>query len=115
LFTAMVLEDLSRQAVHCEGHPGYRIDDHILLISSVSGGTLASACYVDDGYAGKTSDEPTPHRPRNFFPEETVALMVDALPTIQGRPWYEGFHHHDEWTEWWRAAEACCAPDEESR
>ena len=114
LFTALVFEHLNRTPVSCKGHPDYHIGDHLLLVSSVSGGTLASACYVDDQYRRNSSTDLS-HKPKNFFAEETLALMIDALPSIKGRPWYEGSRNNGSWVEWWRAAEDCCGDNEDAR
>ncbi len=61
LFTSLVLEELSRHEIPYDSlrpsgsdfdvePPPYRPADQILLISSVSGGSLASACYLSTPY-----------------------------------------------------------------
>jgi hypothetical protein len=114
LFTALVFEDLDRTLVSCKNHPDYHIGNHVLFISSVSGGTLATACYIDEKYRRQSSTALS-YKPKNFFADETLALMIDALPSIKGRPWYEGTRSNGSWVEWWRAAEACCGDNEDSR
>jgi hypothetical protein len=114
LFTALVYEDLRRTPVPRDGAADYRIDDHVLLISSVSGGSLASACYVDDEYRQQIDGRKPDHRPRNFFADETVSLMQEILPSIEGRPWYEGVRADGQPVQWWRAAQDCCG-DEQAR
>jgi hypothetical protein len=112
LFTALVYEDLRRKAVKQDGFPDYRIDQHILLISSVSGGSLASACYVDENYNRTANDRAANHEPNNFFADETLTLMEEALPSIRGRPWYEGTRSNGDWVAWWQVAEKDCLVEE---
>jgi hypothetical protein len=95
LFTSLVYEYLAQTPIAVssptEGFPdSFRVDQHVLLISSVSGGTLASACYVDREYTKKRSAANGRQKtPRNFMRKEIVDLLRDEknLADLQDIPW----------------------------
>lgn len=93
LFTALVYEYLDRTPVEYVSKDEtrqYRVNEHILLISSVSGGTLASACYVDSRYADlRDADDGQRPVPRNFIRTEIEELLLDCenLRDVATIPW----------------------------
>lgn len=81
LFTALIYEDLQNDPIALEeGSPDgtdvYAANQHIALISSVSGGTLASACYVSPEYtAGRLNSQGVRAKPRHSDPFDVLRLM----------------------------------------
>jgi len=90
LFTALVYEDLARMSLDGAGRSiDFAPVDHILLISSVSGGTLASACYLDSGYSARLKAEPERKTLRNSMEAELLASIEVELKKLENLPWYQ--------------------------
>jgi len=79
LFTALVYEYLQRTPISFTAAGGtqtYNVADHIVLISSVSGGTLASACYLDSQHRRRRArTDGTRPAPLNFMLDDILHLM----------------------------------------
>jgi len=91
LFTALVYEDLALFPIPRDGTPPYDIAKHILLISSVSGGALASACYVDPEHRLKRAEwERRKYKPVNSDVPYITALMNASWNSVKGWTWYRG-------------------------
>jgi hypothetical protein len=84
IFTALVLEDLARRQL---GDKGKSWADHIVLISSVSGGSLANAYYVHAATAVAPSSSGLRERDdlRNSVKGELIYRMIKKAEEREGQ------------------------------
>lgn len=88
LFTSLVYDELARMPGR-RGSEAGTIADHVLMISSVSGGTLASACYLDEGYSKRLKAQPTRESLRNSIEAELFKAIKAELEQLRDVPWYQ--------------------------
>lgn len=98
LFTSLVYQDLRREPIEVSASDGsaaksYKVDDHIALISSVSGGTLASACYVSPGYQKIVAEQGEEReQPMHSDPIDILKLMNVEAKKLAGNQKFQDAH-----------------------
>jgi hypothetical protein len=88
LFTGLIYEELENLSDNPQALNGYQPSKHILMISSVSGGTLASSCWLDAEYTKRRHDEGKRNALRNSFDEEMMQLIPLELASLKSVPFY---------------------------
>jgi hypothetical protein len=89
VFTALIFEDLQQHPVtyqcqHDSRKRSFDASSHMAIISSVSGGSLASACYVDEDYRNSLDQRrPAGQCPRNFDATTVLTRIRQQLGILQ--------------------------------
>ena len=96
LFAALILESLKSIPTDSDDSPSITAADRVVMVSSVSGGSLASGCFTDPAYSAQSTQ--LIKSPKNFYVDSITELINTEANTLNSNKRFIEIHK-DVWDE----------------